>query len=150
MSLDPHQDEWPLAPTPNEVRLASGLIGRRLLSVDYEEDGDWEAAYLRFADGDVAVAAVDIAGRSYSAAPPPRRIALVDVSGPLPPMRVELGERGVIDELEFHEQDGAEALLAIRVGGQTIWLKCPGGDYVELCATPPSDAKTWVARRLPL
>jgi hypothetical protein len=152
MPGDPHRDQWPLTPTEDEQRIAAALVGERVLKIEYEADADWEAAFLRLPDRTVAVAAVDVAGRSYSAAAWPWRIGLVEVTEALPPMRTVVADPGVIESIEFYERDDAEAAVAIRFDLAAVWLRCKGGDSVDAVTgdIPDDLAAMRPGRRLPL
>ncbi|HEX5609859.1 MAG TPA: hypothetical protein VFX45_07195 [Solirubrobacterales bacterium] len=127
--LDPKVAEWPASPTKYEQRLASELVGKRLRSVQYEVDGEWGAAYLRLRGLAVAVATVPVVGRSR--AKWPRRLALVLLVDPPPPLRTEIDRPGRIKAVELYEQDGLEVVLALRCSKKVVWLRCAVGDQVQ-------------------
>jgi hypothetical protein len=146
MTLDPLRDDWPLTPTESEQKIASALIGTAVRRVEYDADGDWEASYLRLDNKTVAVAAVYVEGR------PAWRLALIAVQDPTHPTRVEFEAPGRVESIDYYEQDGVEAGLALQCTEQVLWFRCAGGDYVkaESGEQPREFSALRLARRHPL
>jgi hypothetical protein len=111
--------------------------------VAYERHGGVEAAYMRFSDrGVVVAAAVDMPDEGEDPTGWPWRLALfddgdTDTGEPLQEKQVETG---IVSELVFYARDDSEETsLGIRFEeGSTLWLWSAGGDSVDCANGRPS------------
>ena len=119
-----------------EIRILKSLLGDTILSVDGQEGGVVESAYLRLADSIIELAAVWVprsvwfytVGFPWRISPRVWDLGTVFSS----PLLTDIADVGTVTAIDVYADDGdVEVALALRLANErTLWVTCAGGDHV--------------------
>jgi hypothetical protein len=126
--------------TEDEIQVLKSLLGQTILSVDHEEQGEVESAYLRFDSMTVELAARELgddAGQGFPWRISPRIRDLV-IDPLTSPLLADLADVGFVSAIDVLEDDyGVEdSVVFVLRDDRKLLAYCAGGDYVAATFKP--------------